>query len=405
MQFRSLIASVLGLCLALGASCKEAPSAEQFLLQKLEKTPDFPSQAILHERSGSGQFRYLGMDVMPKEPKRGASVELTHYFEVLEPTKRDHDVFVHGDIPGGRVFVADHPPVFGKQPMSSWKKGQIWADKHRVYIAEDIPSGTIWLHVGLFKGDERFVVRAPPGGSDGRNRIKAAQLKLSGKAPSDDLPEVVVPRATTKIVADGVLDEKDWSRAPVMSFTDTMGRDIQTRFETKLRLLYDDENLYVGFESVDQDITERFKRRDDPIYNHETVELFLMPGVVAPALGPYVELQASPGGVIFDASFTGRRQGMDKGWNAAQTVGTKLDGTLNTQDQDKGWVSEWIVPFKSLKGVQRAPKPGEEWRANAFRIEKFREGGKVQGEYTAWSPPKIGDFHNIARFGRMKFGP
>ena len=37
-----------------------------------------------------------------------------------------------------------------------------------------------------------------------------------------------------------------------------------------------------------------------------------MPNVVAPALGPYVELQSSPGGVIFDATFDGRRRGFNK---------------------------------------------------------------------------------------------
>ncbi len=50
-------------------------------------------------------------------------------------------------------------------------------------------------------------------------------------------------------------------------------------------------------------------------------------------------------------------------------------------------------------------KRHDEWRMNAYRIEKHNEGGKLKGEFTAWSPPKVGDFHNVVRFGRMKFGP
>ena len=66
-------------------------------------------------------------------------------------------------------------------------------------------------------------------------------------------------------------------------------------------------------------------------------------------LGPYVELQASPRGVIFDAAFTARRQGMDTTFNAAQTVGTKIEGTIDDpSDKDRGWVSEWVVPWKSI---------------------------------------------------------
>jgi hypothetical protein len=100
---------------------------------------------------------------------------------------------------------------------------------------------------------------------------------------------------------------------------------------------------------------------------------------------------------------------MDKSFEAGQTVGTVLDGTLeapesNPADRDRGWVSEWVVPFAKIKWLNAPPKPGDEWRMNAYRIEKHREDGRLEGEFSGWSPPRVGDFHNIARFGRMKFG-
>ncbi len=261
------------------------------------------------------------------------------------------------------------------------------------------------LYVGLAAQDQRLTVEAAPGKSDGQDRIRAGRLVLDAGAQRDELPTVRVPKTGAEIKPDGILDEDAWDEAPVLTFSDTMDRDIPTRFPTKLRLLYDEENLYVAFESVDHDITCPYEKRDDPIYDHETVELFLMPKVSAPETGPYVELQASPKGIIFDASFTGRRRGMDRSFDAAQVVGTRLDGTLNdSSDRDRGWVSEWVVPWKSLRFVEAAPKAGEEWRMNAFRIEKHREGGELKGEYTAWSPPRVGDFHNIKRFGRLIFG-
>jgi hypothetical protein len=313
-------------------------------------------------------------------------------------------VFVHGETADGqRIFVADHAPIFGKLPVTVWERGEIWADEHKVLIPPDAPSGTLLFFAGLFKGDVRATVEGPPGSQDGRDRVRAAVVRIGAPA-SDDLPETTVKRATSKIVADGKLDEPAWQSAEVLTFADTMGRKIDLRFPTKLRMLYDDENLYVAFESEDADITERYSKRDDPIYEHETVELFLMPGVRAPELGPYVELQASPGGVIFDASFTGRREGFDKSFEAGQSVGTFVDGTLDVEDRDRGWTTEWVVPFSKIKWLNAPPKPGDEWRMNAFRIEKFREGGKTEGEYQAWSPPRVGDFHNVLRFGRMKFG-
>jgi hypothetical protein len=396
--------------LSLAFACKADPKAARndpsIAALRLEKAaPAFRSEVVLHERDGKGKVAYLGLDVDPKSPAPGDLVELTHYFQVVEPMTGDWDVFVHGETAEGqRILVADHAPVFGKLPILVWERGEIWADKHRVLIPPDAPPGTIVFFAGLFKGDVRATVEGPPGSQDGKDRVRAAVIQI-GQAPQDDLPETTVKRASSKITPDGKLDEADWQSAEVLTFADSMGRNIELRFPTKLRLLYDDVNLYVGFDSTDADITERYSKRDDPIYDHETVEVFLMPAVRAPEVGPYVELQASPGGVIFDASFTGRRQGMDKSFDAGQVVGTVLDGTLDTEDRDRGWVSEWVVPFAKIKWLNAPPKPGDEWRMNAFRIEKFREEGQTEGEYSAWSPPRVGDFHNTVRFGRMKFGP
>lgn len=398
---------ILVVILALvGCKAKREVGADAERWKRMEVSPKLPSQAILHEPDGTGEVKYLGMDVDPAEPTRGSVATVTHYFEAVRPVVGEFDVFVHGDLPsgGGRVLVADHAPIVGRVPTNAWKPGVIWADEHRIAIPDDVGAGTLELWVGLYKGKARMTVEAPPGGTDGRNRIRAATLRLGGPSPADDLPETTVARASGPITIDGKLDEAAWKQAEVLTTEDTLGRGEAIRFGTQIRLLYDDVNLYVSFENVDVDITERFKHRDDPIYDHETVEIFLMPNVVAPALGPYVELQSSPGGVIFDASFDGRRIGMNKAFDANQTIATTIDGTLNDPAPDKGWITEWAVPFKSIRGVSEAPKPGDEWRMNAYRIEKFRQDGKLGGEYSAWSPPKIGDFHNVVRFGRMKFG-
>lgn len=370
--------------------------------------PMFPSSAILYERSGRGQIAYLGADVEPKAPERGQTVELTHYFKVIEPAMGDYDVFLHGEVPGGggRLLVGDHAPADGRFQTSRWRAGEIWPDKHRVLIPKDYPSGSLELYAGLFKGEVRLTVEAPAGKSDGQDRVLVGTIAIGGDGPKDDLPVASIARATGAIKVDGVLDEESWSKAEVLTFSDSMGRGTNIQSPTKLRLLWDEQNLYVGFEAEDRDITEKFSKRDDPIYDHEAVEVFVMPNVIAPALGPYVEMQSSPGNVIFDASFTGRRQGMDTKFNGGQTVATKLDGTLNKQDDtDKGWVAEWSVPWTSIRGVQKAPAAGDEWRMNAFRIEKNGPLDNPRGEYTAWSPPRVGDFHNTARFGRMKFLP
>jgi hypothetical protein len=95
---------------------------------------------------------------------------------------------------------------------------------------------------------------------------------------------------------------------------------------------------------------------------------------------------------------------MDRAFDASQIVGTKVRGTVNRDDdEDAGWTSEWAVPWKGVRGAGRAPAPGTEWRMNVFRIDQRREDGELRGEYTAWSPPRVGDFHATSRFGRVVF--
>jgi len=394
---------------------KRDEAAAQAALVDGRPKPAHPSTIRFLERSGGGKAAYLGWTLKPEGPANpGQMVELTHYFEVLAPFRGRYQVFVHGEQVGSgqRHLVADHPPMEGKVPSHTWKAGEIFADRHRVLIPVGAQPPALDLYMGLFDADGRVTVEAPPNGSDGQDRARIGQLRIGGAEQRtggsqrrDDLPTVTIPRATAAITPDGALDEAAWGSAVVLGFADTMGRGTQVQFPTKLRLLYDDTNLYVSFEAVDRDVSCPFEKRDDPIYDHEAVELFMMPNVVAPAVGPYVELQASPKGVIFDAAFIARRTGMDKGFDAKQTVGTKIDGTLNQDDgTDRGFVSEWVVPWTSLRGVTVAPKAGDEWRMNAFRIEKYRVNGKLRGEFTAWSPPRVGDFHNVERFGRMKFG-
>lgn len=224
------------------------------------------------------------------------------------------------------------------------------------------------------------------------------------------LPTAMAAWRTGPIQLDGRLDEAAWDQAAPHTLSDSLGRP-GPRHSTTLKLLYDERYLYVAFAAEDPDVRCPFAQatapppRDRPIYEHEAVELFLMPHRRAPDTGPYVELQSSPSGAIFDAAFRGPRQGMDRGYNAGQQVATVVDGSLNAPGPDRGWRTEWRVPFTALRGVSAAPAPGEVWRMNAFRVETSRVSGRAQNEYTAWSPPHVGDFHAVHRFGHLLFGP
>jgi hypothetical protein len=213
------------------------------------------------------------------------------------------------------------------------------------------------------------------------------------------VPIYVAHRADLPIEIDGVLSESAWDKAeragPLLRSLD--GKPASA--STSARILWDDEALYVAFQCEDPNLATPFFRDDEPLYTSNVVEIFLNP---SGDLARYDEIELAPSNALFDASFTGRRQGMDLGWSSRARHAVHLDGTLNDpRDVDRGWTAELAIPFAALTGMPRArPVRGDEWRFNLYRL---RQGPGQPGEGQAYSPPMVGDFHAVDRFAVLRF--
>ncbi|GAC1346919.1 MAG: hypothetical protein NVS2B9_21260 [Myxococcales bacterium] len=227
----------------------------------------------------------------------------------------------------------------------------------------------------------------------------AAGCKRAGVAGPGGVPVYIAHRASTPLTIDGVLAEAAWDSAeragPFVRSLD--GRPAAA--STEARILWDDDNLYVGFQSEDADIETPFSRDDEPLYTSNVVEIFLNP---SGDLARYDEIELAPSNALFDASFTGRRQGMDLAWSSRARHAVHLDGTLNdARDVDRGWTAELAIPFSALTGMTRPrPSVGDSWRFNLYRL---RQGPQKPGEGQAFSPPMTGDFHAVERFAVLRF--
>ena len=208
-----------------------------------------------------------------------------------------------------------------------------------------------------------------------------------------------VHRAFGPIVADGVLDERAWDRAekagPLVRSLD----GAPAAAATVARLLWDDDNLYLAFSCEDQDVETPFLQDDQPLYTSNVVEIFLNP---SGDLKRYVEIELNPANALFDASFTGPRQGMDLAWSSRARHGVHVDGTLNRPgDVDRGWTAELAIPWAHLPGMTKPrPQPGDVWRFNLYRL---RQGPGKPGEGQAFRAPLVGDFHAVQRFAELRF--
>ncbi|HLL05565.1 MAG TPA: carbohydrate-binding family 9-like protein [Myxococcaceae bacterium] len=340
---------------------------------------------------GGGAVAYLGSRVTPAQAAPGQSVQLTHYFQALRAPPQDYRFFTHVIDPAtGQMLVnADHEIQGGAAPLAAWPVGKIIEDTHVVAVPP-IPARVV---LGFWRGDERLLVDDPRA-QDGLNRMLGPTLGDNAPEP----PEYKVLRAPRPPTVDGALDDAVWqSAAPVVLRNSFDGQPAALR--TEARLLYDDTNLYVSFAVDDPDIWGTLRKRDDPIYEQEVVEVFLD----ANADGrTYNELQVSPHTVIFDAYFPARRQGMDTSWDSGLKTAVKVRGTLdNPADRDEGWTVELQIPFARLAEVPNVPpKKGDRWRFNLYRLEHH---GRRAVEGQAFSPLFVGDFHALPRFGWLTF--
>ena len=204
-----------------------------------------------------------------------------------------------------------------------------------------------------------------------------------------------VHRAKSAITVDGLLAESAWdgaSRATLLRSMDGKG----LTWSTEARLLWDDDRLYLGFINEDRNVSSPFSKDDDPLYTSNVVEIFVNP---SGDLKRYFEIEVSPANKLFDASFTGPRQGMDLSWSSRTVHGVHVEGTLNDpSDVDRGWSAELAIPFAALDGAR--PKVGDVWRFNLFRL---LQGPGQPNEGQAFSPPMVGDFHAVTRFAKLKF--
>lgn len=392
----------------------EKPSPEDLQAVKaniltVAPTPRYPVNADLE-----GKAIYLGLDVDPPTIEPGKPVKLTHYWKSVASPGDGWKAFTHLEGPKNQGFInADHGPVGGKYPVSQWKPGEIIKDEHTITLPASWSFDSLVVYTGLWRGPTRLTVKSGPSDASGRVIAATVPVKLGHKA--DGGPKRYVARRTDKpIKIDGKLDEQAWKDAPSTGpFVNTMNGGPAEQ-AVQARLLWDDKFLYAAFEVADTDVWSKLNKRDDKLWTEEAVELM----IDADKNGKgYVELQVAPNGAIFDTYLPEYRKYEDAidpkkkpfSWNSKMEAAVVVNGTLNKRDdQDQGWVVELALPLGDVKGMDTKaelprlpPQVGDSWKINMFRMDQ--PAGKPQ-QASGWSPPMVGDFHALDKFGELVFG-
>lgn len=227
---------------------------------------------------------------------------------------------------------------------------------------------------------------------------------------------------TDAIHIDGKADDPAWSSAPwSASFVDIEGESKKKpTYDTKLKMLYDDQALYVFAQLEEPHIWGDITDHDAIIYHNNDFEVFLKPEVHA---DHYYEIEINVLNTLFDLM-------MPKPYRYGGTAQIHWDtkeihsaiahqGSVNNpSDSDDCWTVEMKIPFTAISGFGQTTPPAtnDHWLINFSRVQWQHH--LEQGEYTrkkdqngrplpednwVWSPIGVVNMHYPERWGYVQF--
>src|SRR3954468_10262868 len=209
----------------------------------------------------------------------------------------------------------------------------------------------------------------------------AALVSASAAAQTQPAPRstLAAVRRDGAVVIDGKLDDAAWAKAPVANqFTQSYPNVGRPDTTTSVRVLFDDDALYVGIRMYDawpDCIAAQPARRDvsgifsdwphliiDSCHDRRTAFRFTV----------------NPKGVQKDV-YTSNDGNEDTNWDAVWDVATRVDSV--------GWVAEYRIPFSQLR-FGSAPKGTE--RVWGFQVMRDIARRAERTSFAPWTPNGFG---------------
>jgi len=231
--------------------------------------------------------------------------------------------------------------------------------------------------------------------------------RRAASVDASKLPEYECFRTGGKIDVDGILDEPSWKAAkalsPLVEIRGAGNEYPQPVKETEIKMLWDEENLYVGAVIHEDNIIATLTQKDTIIYKENDFEIFLDPRGNGEG---YFEIETSAKGVVMDLIMN--RPYHEGGtfympWDCpGMKLATHIEGTVNDpSDKDSYWSVEVSIPRNSLMWGFDKPSDMNSWRMNFSRVEYLP--GQSKGCNWVWAPTGVVDIHHPELWGVVYF--
>ncbi len=199
---------------------------------------------------------------------------------------------------------------------------------------------------------------------------------------------------------DGLLTEAVWTRAPVLSrLTQLEPLEGEVASEdTEVRVLFDDENLYIGIRALDSEpdrVVSRILQRDRVMTKggFGAQPTFAGDDAVAILLDPFLDRRnayifaTNPNGAEFDALLADEGKEVNVDWRGVWEVAAARTS--------EGWSAEFRIPLRTLRYPDASTRP---WGFNVYRIIR-RKNEEVL--WQGWSRDG-GGFHRVSLAGHLE---
>lgn len=254
---------------------------------------------------------------------------------------------------------------------------------------------------------------------------------------------LIARRTAARPSLDGTLTGPAWESAiKSPSFVD-MATGAPVLLDTKSAVLWDDENLYIGFWVQEPFPTAKLTERDSLIFQENDVEVFIDGGDC------YYEFEINALGTVYEVFFIWRDafakfdqkefdvhsrrsysfggdfdRSVEHFWDGNHPRGTRwaypdydmpglrsavsVQGSLNDPTQrSEGWTCEIAIPWASLSilanGRSVPPKAGDVWNLFLGRFQPIDFGGKKVQAAWCVSPHGRYDTHMPEKFTPVRF--
>ena len=215
--------------------------------------------------------------------------------------------------------------------------------------------------------------------------LTVTMLLLAADVEGQRMVHTVYPTADPPVI-DGRLDDTGWSEALAIPRLVKFGQSEPADSPTTIKLVYDDEAIYVAFACMGQDPNSYIARAGSSgMWMSDHVELFFRTRLDKAIYG-HLGLRIDGAKVVEykpDQFKPLAGEFADQWQTAIQTV-------------PRGWTAEVRVPYATLGDIE-APRPGQSWLANFCR-QNF-----ASGEMGTWGR-EMSWFHDQHAWGRIVFG-